>query len=32
MRILWSINTLMPQVAKELNIKSSHAISWVDAM
>ncbi len=32
MRILWSVNTLMPKVAKKLGIKSSHAISWVDAM
>ncbi|WP_270238250.1 glycosyltransferase family 4 protein [Clostridium perfringens] len=32
MKILWSVNTLMPKVAQKLGIKSSHAISWVDAM
>ena len=32
MRILWTVNTLMPQVAEKIGIKSSHAISWVDAM
>ena len=32
MRILWTVNTLMPEVASALGQKSSHAISWVDAM
>lgn len=32
MNILWSVNTLMPWVASEIGVKSSHAISWVDAM
>lgn len=32
MNILWSVNTLMPDVAKMVGTKSSHAISWVDAM
>ena len=32
MRILWSVNTLSPMIASQLNIKSLHSISWVDAM
>lgn len=32
MRILWSVNTLMPSVAKKIGVNSAHAISWVDAM
>ena len=32
MRILWTINSLMPNVAEKLGFKSGHAISWVDAM
>lgn len=32
MKILWSVNTIMPRVAEKLNIKSGHAISWIDAM
>lgn len=32
MKILWSVNTLMPNVAEEIGVKSTHAISWVDAM
>ena len=32
MRILWSVNTLMPNVAKKIGVNSAHAISWVDAM
>ena len=32
MRILWTVNTLMPEVANRLGIKGSHAISWVEAM
>ena len=32
MNILWTVNTLMPEIANELGLKSMHAISWVDAM
>ena len=32
MRILWSVNTIMPQVASKIGVNSAHAISWVDAM
>lgn len=32
MRILWTINSLMPKVAAKLGFESGHAISWVDAM
>lgn len=32
MRILWTVNVLMPGVAKILGITTEHAISWVDAM
>lgn len=32
MRVLWTVNSLLPEVAKQLNCGSSHAISWVDAM
>lgn len=32
MRILWTINNLMPEVAKILGLNIGHAISWVDAM
>ena len=32
MRILWTVNTLMPEAAKEIGLRSGHAISWVDAM
>jgi len=32
MKILWSVNTLMPQVAKRIGVVSGHSISWVDAM
>lgn len=32
MRILWSINNLVPEVAKKIGLKPGHAISWVDAM
>ena len=32
MRILWTVNTIMPEVAVELGLVSGHAISWVDAM
>lgn len=32
MRILWTVNTVPPRIAKALNIKSFHAISWIEAM
>lgn len=32
MRILWTVNTLMPAVVKILGYGKGHAISWVDAM
>ena len=32
MRILWSVNTISPEIAEKFNISSSHSISWVDAM
>lgn len=32
MRILWTVNTLNQRIAEIMNIKSSHAISWVEAM
>lgn len=32
MRVLWSVNTLIPNIAKEMGLKPGHAISWVDAM
>lgn len=32
MKILWTVNTLPPRVAKELGVESGHPISWVDAM
>lgn len=32
MRVLWSVNTLSPEVAKIFSVKTFHAISWVDAM
>lgn len=32
MRVLWSVNTLMPSVANQIGIYSAHAISWIDAM
>lgn len=32
MKILWSVNTLMPEVAKKIKYGNGHAISWVDAM
>lgn len=31
-KVLWVINTLNPSVATEFNYKSSHSISWVEAM
>lgn len=32
MRVLWTVNTLPPDIALTLGIGSTHAISWVDAM
>lgn len=30
--VLWTINTLSPTIGKEFNIRSTHTISWVEAM
>lgn len=32
MRILWTVNTVPQRIARELNTRSFHAISWVEAM
>lgn len=32
MNILWTIGAVMPAVADELGIHSTHSVSWVDAM
>lgn len=32
MRVLWTVNALMPSVANEIGYGKGHAISWVDAM
>ena len=32
MRILWTVNTMPPEFSKELGMRSTHAISWIDAM
>lgn len=32
MNILWSVNTVSPNVGKSLGIRSTHAISWVESM
>lgn len=32
MKVLWTVNTLMPRITEKLGIGSSHSISWVDAM
>ncbi len=32
MKILWSVNTILPDVAKAFDLRHGHAISWVDAM
>lgn len=32
MKILWTVNTLSPSIAKQMKLKSSHSISWVEAM
>lgn len=32
MKVLWTVNTVLPDIAKEIGYKQGHAISWVDAM
>lgn len=32
MRILWTVNTFEQKIADKMGMKSSHAISWVEAM
>lgn len=32
MKVLWSINNILPDIAELFALKHSHAISWVDAM
>ena len=32
MKVLWSVNTIIPDIAKKMGLRSGHAISWVDAM
>lgn len=32
MRVLWSVNVVLPDIAKKVGLKRGHAISWVDAM
>lgn len=32
MRILWTINMLMPNAAKAMGVDAGHAVSWIDAM
>ena len=32
MKVLWTVNTFSQVVANEIGVKSSHAISWVEAM
>lgn len=32
MRILWSVNVVLPDIAQLMNLKCGHSISWVDAM
>lgn len=32
MNILWSVNTVIPDIAEKLNLRKGHSISWVDAM
>lgn len=31
-KILWSVNTLPPEIAKKFHLESQHAISWIEAM
>lgn len=32
MKVLWTVNTFNQVIANEIGVKSSHAISWVEAM
>ena len=32
MKILWTVNNFMPEIANKFGIKTYHAISWVDAL
>ena len=32
MKVLWTVNTLNPEIAGFFGIKSSHSISWIEAM
>ena len=32
MRVLWTVNALIPEVSQKLGLSGGHAISWVDAM
>ena len=32
MKILWTVNTLMPEVANRIGVSSAHSISWIAAM
>lgn len=32
MRVLWTVNALIPEVSQKLELSGGHAISWVDAM
>ena len=32
MKVLWTVNALVPDIAKQLGLSGGHAISWVDAM
>ena len=32
MKILWTVNTFNQIIANKMGMKSSHAISWVEAM
>lgn len=32
MRILWTINMLMPSAAKAMGLTAGHAVSWIDSM
>ena len=32
MRILWTINMLIPNAAKAMGLTAGHAVSWIDAM
>ena len=32
MKVLWTVNTFNQVIANEIGVKSSHAISWVEAI